>query len=225
MHEVMQAQDCLYTLVVKHPDGQLEPRVIGSIADYLFAPDDPEAVVARMADPATRIVSLTVTEGGYQRAPGDRRVRRPRRRTSSTTSRTRRAAAAHHVRLHHRGAAPPPRRRHPAFTVMSCDNIQGNGDVAHKMITAFARLQDPELADWIEREVPFPNSMVDRITPVTSDDDRAAAGRAVRRRGRLAGGVRAVHPVGAGGPLHRRPARRSTTVGRAAGAGRRCPTS
>jgi mannitol 2-dehydrogenase len=60
----------------------------------------------------------------------------------------------------------------PAFTVMSCDNIQGNGDVAHKMITAFARAQDPELADWIESEVPFPNSMVDRITPVTSDDDR-----------------------------------------------------
>ena len=55
---------------------------------------------------------------------------------------------------------------------MSCDNIQGNGDVAHKMITAFARLQDADLADWIEREVPFPNSMVDRITPVTSDDDR-----------------------------------------------------
>ena len=96
---------------------------------------------------------------------------------------------------------------------MSCDNIQGNGDVAHKMITAFARLQDAELADWIEREVPFPNSMVDRITPVTSDDDRAAAERAVRRRGRLAGGLRAVHPVGAGGPLRRRPARRSRTVG------------
>jgi mannitol 2-dehydrogenase len=61
MHEVMQAQDCLYTMVIKHPDGKLEPRVIGSIADYLFAPDDPEAVVARMADPGTRIVSLTVT--------------------------------------------------------------------------------------------------------------------------------------------------------------------
>ena len=65
----MQAQDCLYTLVVKHPDGRLEPRVIGSIADYLFAPDDPEAVVARMADPSTRIVSLTVTEGGYSVHP------------------------------------------------------------------------------------------------------------------------------------------------------------
>jgi mannitol 2-dehydrogenase len=60
------------------------------------------------------------------------------------------------------------------FTVMSCDNIPGNGHVAKKMLTSFARLKDPELADWIEREVRFPNSMVDRITPVTTDADRAA---------------------------------------------------
>src|SRR3954447_11697509 len=65
MADALAAQDHLYTLVVKHPDGTLEPRVVGSIVDYLFAPDDPDAVVERMADPATRIVSLTVTEGGY----------------------------------------------------------------------------------------------------------------------------------------------------------------
>src|SRR4051794_6267089 len=65
MKEVMDAQDGLYTLVVKHGDGTYEPRVIGAITEYLFAPDDPEAVLGRLADPATRIVSLTVTEGGY----------------------------------------------------------------------------------------------------------------------------------------------------------------
>ena len=65
MYDVLKAQDFLYTLVVKYPDGALEPRVIGSIVDYLFAPDDPEAVIARMAAETTRIVSLTVTEGGY----------------------------------------------------------------------------------------------------------------------------------------------------------------
>ena len=64
MQEVMRAQDNLYTLVVKHPDGHYDARVIGSIVDYLFAADDPDAVVERMADPAIRIVSLTVTEGG-----------------------------------------------------------------------------------------------------------------------------------------------------------------
>ena len=65
MRESWTAQDCLYTLVLKDPDGSWEPRVIGSIVEYLFAPDDPEAVIEKMADPATRIVSLTVTEGGY----------------------------------------------------------------------------------------------------------------------------------------------------------------
>jgi mannitol 2-dehydrogenase len=175
MHEVMQAQDCLYTLVVKHADGTLEPRVIGSIAEYLFAPDDPQAVVAKMADPATRIVSLTVTEGGYH--------------VHSVTGEfdDRDEAIQHDLQIGKDPDAAPRttfgfitaalrRRREagtPAFTVMSCDNIQGNGDVAHKMVSAFARLQDPDLAEWIEREVPFPNSMVDRITPVTADDDRA----------------------------------------------------
>src|SRR2546423_9423713 len=65
MKEVMDAQDGLYTLVVKSPDGSREARVVGSIVGYLFAPDDPEAVIELMADPQTRVVSLTVTEGGY----------------------------------------------------------------------------------------------------------------------------------------------------------------
>src|SRR3954463_15848106 len=69
MAEVMAAQDGLYTLVVKHPDGTLEPRVVGSIVEYLLAPDDPEAVVEKMAEETTRIVSLTVTEGGYNFSP------------------------------------------------------------------------------------------------------------------------------------------------------------
>ena len=66
----------------------------------------------------------------------------------------------------------------PPFTVMSCDNIQGNGDVARKSFVAFAALRDPELGAWVEQQVRFPNSMVDRITPVTTDEDRAE----IRRR-------------------------------------------
>ena len=65
MRQALAAQDGLFTLVVKHADGTYEPRVIGSLVDYLFAPDDPAAVLTKLADPATRIVSLTVTEGGY----------------------------------------------------------------------------------------------------------------------------------------------------------------
>jgi mannitol 2-dehydrogenase len=65
MQLVLQAQDCLYTLVLKHSDGTMEPRVIGSLASYLFAPGGLEAVIEKIAAPGTRIVSLTITEGGY----------------------------------------------------------------------------------------------------------------------------------------------------------------
>ena len=171
MHEVMGAQDCLYTLVVKHPDGTLEPRVVGSLVEYLFAPDDPEAVLRRLVDPATRIVSLTITEGGYHvnqvtgefdaDDPHIQADLRPGALPSTTFGFVTEALARR------RDAGTDP------FVVMSCDNIQGNGEVAHKMIGAFARLKDPGLADWLEEHVVFPNSMVDRITPVTTDADRA----------------------------------------------------
>ena len=171
MHDVLHAQDCLYTLVVKDADGTMHPRVIGSIVDYLFAPDDPAAVLAVMSDPATRIVSLTITEGGYlvNQSTGEFDAADPSIRSDLED-----------------GAVPSTafgfvtealRRRREAgvepFTVMSCDNIQGNGEVAHKMIGAFARLKDADLAAWIEEHVTFPNSMVDRITPVTTDHDRS----------------------------------------------------
>ncbi len=169
MKEVLQSQDFLYTLVVKHPDGRRQPRVIGSIVDYLYAPDDPRAVLDRMADPRTRIVSLTITEGGYhvnqvtgEFDPSDEAVQAdlvdgsaPRSVFGFLTAALRARRAA--------GTAP--------FTVLSCDNLPGNGDVARRMVLAFARVQDAELAAWIEAEVSFPNCMVDRITPVTSPDD------------------------------------------------------
>jgi mannitol 2-dehydrogenase len=171
MADVLAAQDGLYTLVVKHPDGTLEPRVIGSIVDFLFAPDDAEAVIERMADPATRIVSLTVTEGGYnfhavtgrfdEDDPGVRHDLEPGAVPRTTFGLVTEAL----VRRRDRGIPP--------FAVMSCDNIQGNGHMARSSFSAFAALREPELGEWVGEQVPFPNSMVDRITPVTTDDDRA----------------------------------------------------
>jgi mannitol 2-dehydrogenase len=171
MLEVMQAQDCLYTLMEKPPDGSLDARVIGSIVDYLFAPDDPEAVLARMTDPATSIVSLTITEGGYHlnQATGQFDGDDPTVQHDLANPKAPRGTFGFVVEAldRRRAAGTPP------FVVMSCDNIQGNGEVARRTTVAFAGLRDGDLASWIEDEVAFPNSMVDRITPVTSETDRA----------------------------------------------------
>jgi mannitol 2-dehydrogenase len=171
MKQALDAQDGLYTLVLKHSDGTYEPRVIGSIVQYLFAPEDPEAVIEKMAAPSTRIVSLTITEGGYNISDitGEFDAANPdviRDLDPGAVPRTTFGLVTDALRRRReRGLVP--------FTIMSCDNLQGNGDLAKAAFTTFARLRDPALADWVEREVRFPNSMVDRITPATTDADRA----------------------------------------------------
>jgi len=175
MRDVMQAQDCLFTLVVRHPDGSLEPRVVGSVLEYLYGPDDAVAVAERLDDPAVRIVSLTVTEGGYLKNPatGDFDAENAAVVHDLAHPEDPRTAFAYIVeglrRRRDSGAAP--------FTVLSCDNLQGNGDYARQAVVGFARLTDPELATWIDTSVTFPNCMVDRITPSTTDADREAVQR------------------------------------------------
>ncbi|WP_144122415.1 mannitol dehydrogenase family protein [Catellatospora sichuanensis] len=172
MRDVLHAQDHRYTLVLKHPDGQQTARGIASITDYLFAPDDPEAVIEKMASPEVRIVSLTITEGGYHvdRITGEFDASDPRIAADLAPGAVPQTAfgliAEALRRRRERGVVP--------FTVLSCDNIQGNGDVCRRMLAAFATRKDPELGTWIAAAVAFPNSMVDRITPATTDDDRAA---------------------------------------------------
>ena len=166
MNDALQQQNGLYTLVTQHPDGTAKSEVIGSIRDYLLAVDTPQAVIDRMAHPDTKIVSLTITEGGYNFNPNTG------------------AFNFDHPDVQHELANPgAPRtvygyltaalrqRREknlPPFTILSCDNIQHNGTVARRMLLAFAERQDPELATWIAETVTFPNCMVDRITPVTT---------------------------------------------------------
>ena len=170
MRDALHAQDCLYTLVLKDPGGQREARVIGSIAEYLFAPDDPDAVIERMTDPAVRIVSMTLTEGGYNvhRVSGEFDLSRPDvARDLSDPSRPTTAfgLVTEALRRRERGIEP--------FTVLSCDNVRDNGAVARRAFSAYAAARDADLGAWIGESVAFPSSMVDRITPVTADADRA----------------------------------------------------
>ncbi|MGO2051918.1 mannitol dehydrogenase family protein [Glutamicibacter sp. 287] len=170
MRDTLSDSDGLYTLVVKNPDGSREVRVIGSIIDYLYAPDDTRAAIEKLADPAIRIVSLTVTEGGYNVNPVTGEFDLQNRAIAADLAdpenpKTAFGLISAGLKLRReRGLAP--------FTVMSCDNIQGNGEVAHKMFGAFATALDAEFGAWVQANVPFPNSMVDRITPVTTDADR-----------------------------------------------------
>ncbi len=169
MRDALAAQDHRYTLVLKHPDGTWDARTIGSIVDFVHAPDDQEAAIERLSSPGIRIVSLTITEGGYNidQVTGAFDLDAPHIRADLGA--TAPASVFGLVvealrRRRERGIAP--------FTIMSCDNIQGNGEIARTAFTAFARLRDPGLAEWIEQNVAFPSSMVDRITPATTADDR-----------------------------------------------------
>ncbi|MDN3642999.1 mannitol dehydrogenase family protein [Lutimonas halocynthiae] len=169
IHDVLAKQDGLYTLIVKEPDGKILPSVIGSIRDVLLGVDDAAAVIDLMALASTKIVSLTITEGGYNFNP------------STGEFDIENSDIKHDLKYPDNPktvygfltAALKKRREAqlPAFTIMSCDNIQHNGDVARNMLLAYARQQDEDLAHWIEQEVCFPNSMVDRITPVTTQSD------------------------------------------------------
>ncbi len=171
MRDALKGQDCLYTVVEKSAEAQ-HARIIGSITDFILAPDDRTRAIETLAAPDTRIVSLTITEGGYFIDEGTRTF------------------TAGHPDIRHDLANPDEpvtsigfiaaaldRRRLrnlPPFTLMSCDNLQGNGDVLKSVMLAYTALRDPKLEQWIAAKVAFPNSMVDRITPATTPEDGIA---------------------------------------------------
>lgn len=167
--EVFDKQDALYTLIVQHPGGEIEAKIMGSIKEFIFAPDSPELALERLAHPETRIVSLTITEGGYNfhAATGAFNFDNPdiqHELKFPDQPRTVFGFLTAALKLRHARGIPP-------FTILSCDNIQHNGDVARDMFLSFARKQEAELAKWMEKELCFPNTMVDRITPVTTAKD------------------------------------------------------
>jgi mannitol 2-dehydrogenase len=153
MRDVLRDQDGLYTLILENPDGSQDAQVIGSIIDYRYAPDDPEAALEVLAAASTRIISLTITEGGYRDPDGPAFAL-----ITEALARRRR-----------RGIAGP--------TIVSCDNIENNGEVAGRALLAHAESRDPGLAEWVAEHTRFPSSMVDRITPATTLDMAAAVRR------------------------------------------------
>lgn len=166
MRDSLSAQDWLTSVVELDREGP-SARVTGAMIDFL--PIDPDAIVAGMADPRIRIISLTVTEGGYfLDAEGQFDRDRPEIRADARTSDQPRTVFGIILKaLRLRRAAG-----HPPFTVLSCDNLPGNGAAARRAVTGLARMTDPALADWVAKAVAFPSSMVDCITPATTQRER-----------------------------------------------------
>lgn len=167
--KALKSQKGLYSLSDYPPEGKPAVSIIGSIVDYLHAPDDPHAVLNVLSDPAIRIVTLTVTEGGYNTDEKGRfkleepAVARDLKSDVPSTSFGYMTEALRRRRV--AGIAP--------FTVLSCDNLRHNGHVVKTALMAFARAKDAGLAEWIEANVAFPSCMVDRITPAVGPADKA----------------------------------------------------
>jgi len=171
MRDVLNTQDGLYTLVLRGEDGTETADVIGSIIGFAYAPDDPQRVIEKIASPETKIITLTITEGGYNIDPltgqfdltdeliaadlkGDRA---PRTMFGIVTGALDRRRS--------RGIGP--------LTIVSCDNIPGNGHVTKSAFLAYAAARNAELAEWVKDVITFPNTMVDRIVPATTAHDIA----------------------------------------------------
>jgi len=164
--EILQSQDYLYTLVTKSPGGEAQVRIRGAILGYLNASADKSAAMKRIADSGTLLVTLTVTEKGYYY---DKKTKEPDTGEAAVQwdlkhpddPKTAAACLAGALSLRYRAGRK-------SLTVMSCDNIPSNGTVLKNGVHFFCRELYPEIVPWVEDQVSFPCSMVDRITPVTT---------------------------------------------------------
>ncbi|WP_054850964.1 mannitol dehydrogenase family protein [Olleya sp. ITB9] len=171
IYNTLREQDGLYTLIVKELDGTHTKRVIGAITEYLFAPENPTTVIEKMASPEVKIITLTITEGGY-----------------NYNEATKTFDFTNPLIIHDLEYPDAPKtifgyltqalklrqeRGLKGITIQSCDNIQGNGHMTQNMLLSYVSKAAPELVDWINENVSFPNAMVDRITPVTAAEDIA----------------------------------------------------
>ncbi len=167
--EALAPQDFLYTVAIRDAAGTTN-RVIGSILDILDANTQRPELIAMLADPRIRIVSLTVTEKGYCHDPATGKLDPAHPDIVHDLAHPDEPLSApglivRAIELRQAAGLAP-------FAVMSCDNLPANGRTAKRIVTGFAALRSPELAAYIEQNVAFPSTMVDRIVPATTDDDR-----------------------------------------------------
>lgn len=172
MRDALKAQNCLSTVIELDPDGKRARRV-GAMTDFIAVDPSNAPLIAAMSRSEIRIVSLTVTEGGYFIDPATGRF------DPADPAMVADAAAPEHPATAFGAIVAALGRRRAAglapFTILSCDNLPGNGDAARAATVGLARLSNPGLADWIAAHATFPNGMVDRIAPATGPRERAMA--------------------------------------------------
>lgn len=171
LYKALTKQANEYTLTVCGRDGKDQAYRIGSLIELIWGIENPEAVIAKIADKNIRLITLTITEGGYniEKATGefmldDENIKHDLQHPQSP--KTTFGFIAEGLRRRKAAGNGP-------VTILSCDNLQHNGNTARKVFTSFIEAQDAELAAWVAQNVTFPNSMVDRITPATRPDDIA----------------------------------------------------
>jgi mannitol 2-dehydrogenase len=169
MRDKLLTQDCLNTLIELDPSG-MSAEVTGAMIDFLPVEPDNASLIAELSKPAIRIVSLTVTEGGYYQTPTGAldTDHADIQHDAAHPDRPKTAFGAIVAALKNRRAAG-----HPPFTGQCCDNLRHNGDILAQTVIGLARMSDPTLADWIAANSTFPNAMVDCIVPATGPNELA----------------------------------------------------
>jgi len=170
IYDVLSKQDGLYTLMIPDGEGHFSAQVIGSMVEWLYAPENSTSTIAKIADASTRLITLTITEGGYNfNSDGDFNWENEGVQWDLQHPDQPRTVFGYLY-------AGLKRRRElglGGLTIQSCDNMEHNGDVLRRMLHAFVEKIEPKMTTWLDAQVAFPNSMVDRITPVTTDELKA----------------------------------------------------
>ena len=179
----MQAQDCLYS-VTERAEGIEDARIVGAVADVLFALEDPAKVIDLIASPTVHVVTLTVTEKGYSHDPatGALMVQLPEIVNDLDLTNPPKTALGYVVR----GLKARFDAGHGPINMISCDNLPDNGRIFEGLVLEFCQHAVPEIVSWVKDNVAFPCTMVDRIVPAATDEALDASSTALGVRDDMA---------------------------------------
>ncbi|WP_418264628.1 mannitol dehydrogenase family protein [Flavobacterium faecale] len=169
IYNILKDQDGLFTLYTKEKNGSHKAKIIGSIVEYFYGPENPLAVIEKMANPDIKIISLTIAEDGYHlnEITGEFDINHP-----GVTEDIKNPFSPKTVFGYLTQSFKLRKLRNlPGCTIISCDNIKSNGDTMKQSLLKYVSKIEPDLLDWIAKNTSFPNTMVDRITPITNSKD------------------------------------------------------